>query len=556
MPGYLDEYLVRLGVSTDDAGLAKLTNVLKGIGDTVAAEEATFASLITTVLKFQVEATTAVLAVAGAVGKMAESVAIADQEYRLFGLTMFMNADAAKKLKITLDALGQPLGMIAWDTELQKRAYRLIQLQNVMQKGMAANGDEADFLKIRDVRNELAALEVEWTYFKQALTAGLAKAFAPEMDTLLQKLTDFNNWFVKNLPEITAKAVKFLEPILKAMKPLGKDLVALFKELGVAFTQLMAAWDNNRSLDGATFSFEKFGTAVQSSVKQLVELLDDLVKIETWMLRHKGFLAGAYLGSKTDNPYLAAAAMGVGLGMDAGEKPTKDRHWYDTLFAAEAGPIAAGAAGAGIGSVVPVIGTGVGALSGFIGENFREVGASIWRKLKDTPVTSGGINNADVSALIQQESGGNPNAVSNKGAMGLTQLMPATARAMGVTNPFDPAQNIAGGKKYLEQMFARYGDKHTAYEAYWAGPGNVDRWLKSGARSAHDASNMAFAENYARRMEHRVSGGNARPVSFTGDINVHVHMPKPLENGDEFGRAASPHIQRATLWAIQQGSLQ
>jgi soluble lytic murein transglycosylase-like protein len=541
MSGYLDEYLVRLGVSTDDAGLAKLTNALKGIGDTVAAEEATFASLITTVLKFQVEATTAVLAVAGAVGKMAEDVAVADQEYRLFGLTMFMNADAAKKLKITLDVLGQPLGMIAWDAELHKRAVRLNALQDAMQAGMTANGDEADFMKIRDVRNELAALEVEWLYFKQSLTAGLAKAFAPEMDTLLQKLTDFNNWFVKNLPEITAKAVKFLEPILKAMKPLGKDLIALFKELGVAFTQLMAAWDNDRSLDGNTFSFEKFGEAVQQAATQLIEFLDDLVKIETWMLRHKGFLAGAAAGMKTKNPELAVAEMAAGMAYDEAQiqpakgegMPAEWQGWgpeLDNLFN-KWHPV--GGASAQWGRLFGHLG----------GKNTFETGL-------DTSATSGGINNADVSALIQQESGGNPNAVSNKGAMGLTQLMPATARAMGVTNPFDPAQNIAGGKKYLEQMFARYGDKHTAYEAYWAGPGNVDRWLKSGARSAHDASNMAFAENYARRMEHRVSGGNARPVSFTGDVNVHVHMP-PGSDGKEVVKTVAG-IMRNTLQAQAQ----
>ena len=109
MPGYLDEYLVRLGVSTDDAGLSKLTNALQGIASDVGKADVTFASLLAAVLKFQVEAIGALAAVAGAVGKMAEGVAVADQEYRLFGLTMFMNADAAKKLKITLDALGQPL---------------------------------------------------------------------------------------------------------------------------------------------------------------------------------------------------------------------------------------------------------------------------------------------------------------------------------------------------------------------------------------------------------------------------------------------------------------
>ena len=527
MSGYLDEYLVRLGVSTDDAGLAKLTNALKGIGDTVAAEEATFASLITTVLKFQVEATTAVLAVAGAVGKMAEDVAVADQEYRLFGLTMFMNADAAKKLKITLDALGQPLGMIAWDAELHKRAERLLGLQDTMQRGMTANGDEADFMKIRDVRNELAALEVEWLYFKQSLTAGLAKAFAPEMDMLLQKLTDFNNWFVKNLPEITAKAVKFLEPILKAMKPLGKDLIALFKELGVAFTQLMAAWDMDRSLDGNTFSFEKFGKAVQQAATQLTEFLDDLVKIETWMLRHKGFLAGAAAGMKTKNPELAVAEMAAGMAYDEAQiqpaegegMPSEWQGWgpeLDNLFN-KWHPV--GGASAQWGRLFGHLG----------GENTFETGLT---SLGTTP------NNLDdvMPALFKVESNNDPNAVSPKGAMGLGQLMPGTARDMGVTNPFDPTQNAAGSRKYLDSLSKHYGgDLHKALMAYNWGPGNLDRALKYGTAPP------AAVQGYAHNVERRISVA-------VGDI--HVHMP-PGSDGKEVVKTVAGTM-RNTLQAQAQ----
>ncbi|MCS7065321.1 MAG: lytic transglycosylase domain-containing protein [Fimbriimonadales bacterium] len=87
-----------------------------------------------------------------------------------------------------------------------------------------------------------------------------------------------------------------------------------------------------------------------------------------------------------------------------------------------------------------------------------------------------GIETVWVLRIIEAESGGDPNAVSSKGAMGLMQLMPATARALGVQNPFDPAENIEGGVRYLRHLLDRFGDWRLALAAYHAGPGNVERY--------------------------------------------------------------------------------
>ena len=86
-----------------------------------------------------------------------------------------------------------------------------------------------------------------------------------------------------------------------------------------------------------------------------------------------------------------------------------------------------------------------------------------------------GLPEALISAVIAAESGYRENAVSPVGAQGLMQLMPGTARSLGVTDPFDARQNVLGGARYLEQQLRQFGSIEKALAAYNAGPGAVQR---------------------------------------------------------------------------------
>ncbi len=91
--------------------------------------------------------------------------------------------------------------------------------------------------------------------------------------------------------------------------------------------------------------------------------------------------------------------------------------------------------------------------------------------------TEHGVRADLVHAVIQAESAFNPMARSNKGAMGLMQLMPATARRFGVTDAYDPAQNIRAGVAYLKDLLTRYAqNEELALAAYNAGPGAVEKY--------------------------------------------------------------------------------
>lgn len=97
--------------------------------------------------------------------------------------------------------------------------------------------------------------------------------------------------------------------------------------------------------------------------------------------------------------------------------------------------------------------------------------------LIDQVAAAHGIPATLLTALVRQESGFDPNARSPVGAMGLTQLMPQTAAALGVQNPWDPVENLNGGAAYLAGLLKSYGGSvPLALAAYNAGPGAVSQW--------------------------------------------------------------------------------
>ncbi len=177
----------------------------------------------------------------------------------------------------------------------------------------------------------------------------------------------------------------------------------------------------------------------------------------------------------------------------------------------------------------------------------RSVQRSDLRELVQRISLEGGVDPRLMHALVTVESGYQPGAVSRKGALGLTQLMPATARRLHVKNPLDPEQNVRAGVRELSRLIDRYaGDLPRALAAYNAGEGAVDRHRGVPPYRETRGYVQRILSLYYGRPYRLGSGTHHRPVKLLRDPRTGSIV---ITNG-----GASPRARSATVVLASGGA--
>lgn len=505
----IKEYLVGLGFKVDDASYRKLAEVLGKVEGLVNQHT-------TGIVRSYGLAATAVATSIGSLitstVSLLDTVAQADLGYQKFALRMHMTRDAAKQLKIVTDAMGESMEDIAWIPELRGRYFELMKQAQTLETPRDAAGQ---LMYLRDIRYEFTRLKVEAVYGLQWIGYNLYRHLFKPITETKSGFKEFNDYITANIPKWSDKIASWLAQFVV----LGTDVIQLLARLSGSVGDLWNVMSKGEKVGagllvlGALFAWSgPFGRAVIlfSSLTLLIndfythlrggdsllgpgwdKMLDKVKDIEMHF-----YMIGRYAGAAWDvlaGKEGAAARLYEISGKSGAEKMRKEFEEMQVQM------INSGNYPAHTKEYYLGKGTGKG-YDSFIEEASR----------------THGVDKDLIKAVIQAESAFNAGAVSKKGAMGLMQLMPGTAKDLGVMDPYDPRQNIMRGTRYIKQLLDRYGgDTEKALAAYNWGMGNVDRG------GQYPAETLQYLESIMKGTSLSAQGmGSTNNTQINATINV------------------------------------
>lgn len=492
----LRSYLVSLGFSVNTAQAAQFNNAIQTAAQVV---ENNTTKITGNILKWQGVVVGMFEAVGASVVATADKIAMADQQYRLFGQRMFMDTQHAKALKITLDTLGLSLAQIAFDPEAHRRADELLKLQGRLSPMLGGNF-ETTMIQIRDAHQEFAKFRIEMLYFTQLTVKNLAQALG--IGDIVGKLRSLNEYIIQHIPQWSRIVTAYLVPVLKDAWAILMDLVGVAKDFAQIFTNVIGFISGDATLTG-TVNFEKFAKALQK-VAHWAAVVVHLLSYIAGMLT--GTLLGGVIGS------IVGGGIGLVTGGPAG-----------ALAGAVGGGVIGSGVGAGVGGVADVArlfmhgGGGTQAAGGTVGQSndIKSLAAQVGAQLGVAPST--------IYAQWAHETGN----FTNRGARSLNNL--AGIRLPGSTEYRSFSSLSDFGNYYTGLIQRRY--------PHAVGAKSVEQFagaLKSGGYFEDKLS------NYTHGM-HSFEGayGGSRNVQI-GSINI----MQPHATPDQIVKAVSDAVDQ------------
>jgi hypothetical protein len=461
MANIIEEYLVKLGFSTDVPGYDKFQKSLNDAGSFVINNST---GMIRAVAQFETAAIAGFAAVGGAVIALADKAAMADQNYRLLALHMYTSVPVARQLKVALDALGAPLEDIMYDPELARRFKELVELQ---QRVALPEDFEKNMEKVRDVRQAFINLYTFIDkYFMPMISNALVRIFGGDMDNVLKKVQGWTDYLIENMPQIADAFADYLAPILETTKGLFEELYVAAKQFAQLFTNVIGLLTDDKDLQGATTSWKDFGKAVQEVGIFIGGVATDTLKLIGNVMK----LVEAFIAAdKATDPFISKA-----------ERHEAWEHAKSAIRSMDA-----------FGDTTPPLPR---APSGM--PHPAPTGLPAQQQIERMIVAQAvamGVDPKIALAVAQKESsfrqfgkGGevltNPEAVgkAHEHAMGVFQLLPSTAKGLGV-DPSNMQQNIYGGVKLLADLQKQYGGNIRDALAHYEGRGGAESYQKADA---------------------------------------------------------------------------
>lgn len=520
----IKSYLVSLGFTIDEAAFKKMKDALGGMDKTVTA------STLGAARGFAImggAAVTAFTTVSLSLFTLIDKVAKADLGYQKFALRMYMARDAAKQFKIVTDAMGEDPNDIAWIPELNARYRKHMEAAARME--LPAEAQEY-FRKWRDLTDEVTRLKITTNYFLQTFTYEFLKKMDPSITKAKKSFADLNRYFEEKMREWALKladwsarfysgVVSFTQEmsvlwgVLKGIFSLVAEGYGYLWDLAVAFGILS---DESKGTTGSIkalwIAFKDFVGYVngQDSKIQMDESWQNLLDLLGWlneeMLRTMIIFDKFFSKDKQGRPGWHKA-LGQILGEDQKEpfyKPGDVTKEIESLYEdMDRLGISRPGQRRKRRESTPQPVERPSSYEGMIQEISRKYG----------------VDPNLIRALIRQESGFNPYDVSRSGAQGLMQIMPKTAKSLGLTNPFDPYANIDAGVRYFADLKRQYGSDVLALRAYNAGMG----------RMAQYGNNPPFKETQdyvSRIMSYRdqyAAGGPSTVINDNKTVSININ---------------------------------